>query len=70
MIVGNGTRYFCFKDAFKVRMSGSIVLPTTASGTPGWTGTNGEMIPGDDGAGNYVLWVYLGGNWLTSSLGI
>ena len=70
-IIGNGDiGTEARSDAFKVRMSGSIVLPTTASGTPGWTGTNGEMIPGDDGAGNYVLWVYLGGNWLTSSLGI
>ena len=70
LIVGNGAGFSTRKDAFKVRMSGSIVLPTTSSGMPSWTGTNGEMIPGDDGAGNYVLWVYLGGNWLTSSLGI
>jgi len=70
-IIGNGdvdaeTR----SDAFKVRMSGSIVLPTTSSGQPGWTGTNGEIIAGTDNGGNKVLWVYLGGSWLTSSLGI
>jgi hypothetical protein len=70
MIVGNGTADGARKDAFKVRMSGSIVLPTTSSGQPSWTGTNGEIIAGTDGGGNNVLWVYLGGSWLTSSLGI
>jgi hypothetical protein len=70
MIVGNGTNDNARKDAFKVRMSGSIVLPTTSSGQPGWTGTDGEIIAGTAAGGAKVLWVYLGGTWLTSSLGI
>jgi hypothetical protein len=70
MIVGNGTADGARKDAFKVRMSGSIVLPTTSSGQPSWTGTDGEIIAGTAAGGAKVLWVYLGGTWLTSSLGI
>lgn len=70
MIVGNGTDDTDRKDAFKVRMSGSIILPTTSSGQPGWTGTDGEIIAGTAAGGAKVLWVYLGGSWLTSSLGI
>ena len=70
-IVGNGTndnRSIHRSDAFKVRQSGSIVLPVTSSATPGWTGTNGEIIFGDDGVGNYVIWAYLGGAWRSGSL--
>lgn len=67
-IIGNGTGDGTRSDAFKVRQSGSIMLPVTSSGTPGWTGTQGEMIFGDDGSGNYVIWAYLGGNWKSGSL--
>jgi hypothetical protein len=70
-IIGNGNiDTEARSDAFKVRMSGSIVLPTTSSGQPSWTGTNGEIIAGTAAGGAKVLWVYLGGTWLTSSLGI
>ena len=69
-IIGNGTFDNSRSDAFKVRMSGSIVLPTTSSGQPSWTGTDGEIIAGTAAGGAKVLWVYLGGTWLTSSLGI
>jgi hypothetical protein len=70
-IIGNGNvDTEVRRDAFKVRMSGSIILPTTSSGQPSWTGTDGEIIAGTAAGGAKVLWVYLGGTWLTSSLGI
>jgi hypothetical protein len=59
--VGNGddiTR----RDAFKVRMSGSIVLPTTQSSAPSWTGTNGEMIFATI-SGSHYQYVWMGGSW-------
>jgi hypothetical protein len=61
LIVGNGddiTR----RDAFKVRMSGSIVLPTTQSAAPSWTGTNGEMIFATI-SGSHYQYVWMGGSW-------
>jgi len=67
-IVGNGTSDVNRSDAFKVASTGSIILPITSSGTPGWTGTQGEMIFGTDGSGNYVIWAYLGGGWKSGSL--
>jgi trimeric autotransporter adhesin len=54
--------------AFKVTPSGSVVLPVTSSNTPSWVGQQGEMIFGDDGAGNFVIWAYLGGVWRSGSL--
>ena len=65
-IVGNGTTG-SRSDAFKVRQSGSIVLPTTVSGTPGWTGTQGEMVFYDN-SGIYRIYVWLGGGWRSGSL--
>jgi hypothetical protein len=69
-IIGNGIDQddISRSDAFKVRMSGSIILPVTSSNTPPWTGTQGEMMFGDDGSGNFVLWAYLGGQWRSGSL--
>jgi len=67
-IVGNGVDDATRKDAFKVRQSGSIILPTTVSSTPGWTGTPGEMIFGDDGGGTYTIYVWLDGAWRSGSL--
>jgi hypothetical protein len=64
-IVGNGnlgTR----KDAFKVRMSGSIVLPTTQSVAPSWTGTDGEIVPATVG-GVHRLYMWMAGAWRSSS---
>lgn len=64
-VVGNGnisTR----KDAFKVRMSGSIVLPTTQSAAPTWTGTNGEIVPATVG-GVHRLYMWMAGAWRSSS---
>jgi len=66
MIVGNGTSTFARKDAFKVRMSGSIVLPTTQSATPSWTGTDGEIVPATVG-GEYFLYMWMNGAWRSGS---
>ena len=66
MIVGNGTSTNARKDAFKVRMSGSIVLPTTQSIAPTWTGTDGEIIPATVG-GQYLLYMWMNGAWRSGS---
>ena len=65
-IVGNGTSIFVRSDAFKVRMSGSIVLPTTSSTAPTWTGTNGEIVPATVG-GVHRLYMWMSGAWRSSS---
>jgi hypothetical protein len=67
-IVGNGVSVGSRSDAFKVTPSGSIILPTTVSSTPGWTGVQGEMIFYDDGAGSYKMFVWLGGGWRSIEL--
>jgi hypothetical protein len=66
-IVGNGVDNATRKDAFKVTPSGSIVIPTTVSSTPGWTGVQGEMVFGDNGA-VYKLFVWLNGGWRSTPL--
>jgi hypothetical protein len=70
LVIGNGsdpnfggTR----SDAFKVRMSGSIVLPTTQSAAPSWTGTNGEMVFATV-TGNHFFYVWMSGAWRSGSL--
>lgn len=65
LIVGNGTGV-SRSDAFKVRMSGSIVLPTTSSTAPTWTGTNGEIVPATVG-GVHRLYMWMSGAWRSSS---
>jgi hypothetical protein len=65
MIVGNGT-LSVRRDAFKVRMSGSIVLPTTQSSAPSWTGTDGEIVPATVG-GQYFLYMWMNGAWRSGS---
>jgi hypothetical protein len=67
MIVGNGTSTAARNDAFKVRMSGSIVLPTTQSIAPAWTGTDGEMVFATI-TGNHFFYVYMSGAWRSGSL--
>ena len=67
MIVGNGTATNARKDAFKVRMSGSIVLPTTQSAAPSWTGTDGEMVFATV-TGNHRFYVWMSGAWRSGSL--
>ena len=66
MIVGNGTNQVLRSDAFKVRMSGSIVLPTTQSVAPAWTGTDGEIVPATVG-GQYFLYMWMNGAWRSGS---
>jgi hypothetical protein len=66
MIVGNGV-FGARKDAFKVRMSGSIILPTTQSTIPSWTGTDGEMIFATI-TGNHYFYVWMAGAWRSGSL--
>jgi len=66
MIVGNGTGQLARSDAFKVRMSGSIVLPTTQSAAPSWTGTDGEIVPATVG-GQYFLYMWMNGAWRSGS---
>jgi hypothetical protein len=48
-------------------ISGSVILPTTSSGTPVYTGTQGEMIFGETG-GNYEMHVWLNGGWRSTPL--
>jgi hypothetical protein len=67
MIVGNGTADGSRKDAFKVRMSGSIILPTTQSTAPSWTGTDGEMVFATV-TGNHRFYVWMAGAWRSGSL--
>jgi hypothetical protein len=67
MIVGNGTSDVARSDAFRVRMSGSIVLPTTRSAAPSWTGTDGEMVFATV-TGNHRFYVWMAGAWRSGSL--
>jgi len=66
-IVGNGgdTKDVA-KDAFKVKSSGSIQIPTTQSATPSWSGSDGELIPATVG-GNHYLYMWMGSSWRSSS---
>ena len=65
-IIGNGTSDGARSDAFKVRMSGSIVLPTTASAAPTWTGVDGEIVAATL-SGKYYLYMWMDGAWRSSS---
>jgi len=67
LIVGNGDGRTS-SNAFEVTNIGSIIIPTTSSAAPSYSGSQGEMFFGDDGAGNYVIWAYLGGAWRSGSL--
>jgi hypothetical protein len=67
LIIGNGTADGSRKDAFKVRMSGSIILPTTQSTAPSWTGTDGEMVFATV-TGNHRFYVWMAGAWRSGSL--
>jgi hypothetical protein len=65
-IVGNGNTTGSRSDAFKVRMSGSIVLSTTQSIAPSWTGVDGEIVSATVG-GSYYLYMWMNGDWRSSS---
>jgi hypothetical protein len=64
-IVGGGTSGNR-KDAFKVTDRPSIVV-ATQSAAPGWTGTEGEIVPVKSG-GNCYIYVYIDGAWKSASL--
>ena len=66
LIVGNGSSTSARSDAFEVRMSGSIVMPTTQSAAPAWTGTDGEIVPATVG-GVHRLYMYMAGAWRSAS---
>jgi len=44
----------------------SIVLSTTQSSIPSWTGTDGEIIPATVG-GQYFLYMWMNGSWRSGS---
>jgi len=67
LIIGNGTADGSRKDALKVRMSGSIILPTTQSAAPSWTGTDGEMVFATIN-GAYYMCVWMNGAWRATEL--
>ena len=64
-IVGNGTSNSNRSDAFLVRQSGSIVIPSQ-SAAPTWTGREGEIVPAKVGSA-YRLYMYMGGAWRSAS---
>lgn len=51
---------------FYVTISSSIVV-ATQSLAPGYTGTEGEIVPVED-SGTYYLYTYIGGAWRSASL--
>lgn len=77
LIVGNGTSAAARSTAFKVKTDpgtgvGSIVVSTGSMGStnPAWTGEEGEIVPiYSSFTGLYSLFVYIGGQWRSASLG-
>ncbi len=65
-MVGGGTNDSNRRNLFEVTSNGSIVT-LTQSAAPGWTGKEGEIVPGKVGS-NYYIYVYIGGTWRSSSL--
>ena len=50
-----------------LQVSGSLIVSPTSSGTPAYTGKDGEIVFGQTG-GNYKIYVWLGGAWRSGSL--
>jgi hypothetical protein len=50
-----------------LQVSGSLTISPTSSGTPAYTGKDGEIVFGQTG-GNYKIYVWLGGAWRSGSL--
>lgn len=65
LVIGNGTAANR-SDAFKVRMSGSIVI-ATGSSAPNWVGQEGEIKPIKNGSA-LLLYCYINGAWHSASL--
>lgn len=60
LVGGNAT------NVFRVNQSGSMVIATTASSTPTWTGVDGEIIPATV-SGQYILYMWMNGAWRSGS---
>jgi hypothetical protein len=77
LIIGNGTSTSVRSTAFKVKTDpgsgvGSIVIQTGSMGSinPSWTGEEGEIVPIYSSFSlEYSLFVYIGGQWRSASLG-
>jgi len=65
-IIGNGTSNNTRKSALVVKMSGSLILPTTQSAAPSWTGVDGEIVPATVG-GQHFLYMWMAGAWRSGS---
>ena len=65
-VVGYGTDNLNRRTIFAVTSNSSIYVPTQ-SAAPGWSGEEGEIVPGTKG-GSYFIYVYIGGKWRSSSL--
>jgi hypothetical protein len=50
-----------------LQVSGSLIVSPTSSGTPAYTGKDGEIVFGQTG-GNYKIYVWLDGAWRSGSL--
>jgi len=50
-----------------LQVSGSLTISPTSSGTPAYTGKDGEIVFGQTGA-DYKIYVWLGGAWRSGSL--
>ena len=66
LIVGNGNQY-TQSNAFEITTSGSLVIPTTQSAAPSWTGKNGEMVFATV-SGSHRFYVWMAGAWKSGSL--
>jgi hypothetical protein len=50
-----------------LQVSGSLIVSPTSSGTPAYTGKDGQIVFGQTGA-DYKIYVWLGGAWRSGSL--
>lgn len=53
-------------NVFKINQSGSMVVATTSSAAPTWTGVDGEIIPATV-SGMYLLYMWMNGAWRSGS---
>jgi hypothetical protein len=65
-IVGNGSSDGSRSDAFKVTNDNSIIIPTTQSIKPAYSGSDGEIVPATV-SGKYFLYMWMNGAWRSGS---
>lgn len=53
-------------NIFRINQSGSMVVATTSSAAPTWTGVDGEIIPATV-SGKYLLYMWMNGAWRSGS---